>query len=151
MKKQQYVFWVIFLFSSKKAIEKKKEFRSVYQLHLLALHQLHLLHNLTDLITRESRYSWSLTRWGWWQVPIFCWPISDREMSWWTLMGGLTRNRNFAIIRWSNALREFMFSVLTITLDSFLPSIVPPSCYSLAEYQNGIASDAGRLMNVVYN
>jgi len=44
-----------------------------------------------------------------------------------------------------------MFSVLTITLDSFLPSIVPPSCYSLAEYQNGIASDAGRLMNVVYN
>lgn len=48
----------------------------------------------------------------------FCWPISDREMSWWTLMGGLTRDRNFSIIRWSNALREFMFSVLTITLDS---------------------------------
>lgn len=44
----------------------------------------------------------------------FCWPISDREMSWWTLMGGLTRDRNFSIIRWSNALREFMFSVLTL-------------------------------------
>nr|WEB51506.1 ribosomal protein S2B [Zea mays] len=38
-----------------------------------------------------------------------------------------------------------MFSVLTITLDSFLPSIVPPSCYSLAEYNHYFISNSSSL------